>query len=68
MQRYTKPASPGEGRAGRSEFSMPGNIDVWQAAFRSHRQLSSRSDIEQSQLAAAEESLDLGVADSLLVL
>jgi hypothetical protein len=68
MQRYTKPASPGKGRAGRSGFSMPGNIDVWQADFRSHRPVSSRTDIEASQLAPAEESLNLGVADSLLVL
>ena len=47
---------------------MPGNIDVWQAVFRSHRPVSSRGDIEASQLAAAEESLDLSVADILLVL
>lgn len=47
---------------------MPGNIDVWQAVFPCHRPLSSRSDIEASRFAAGEESLDLGVADSLLVL
>ena len=47
---------------------MPGNIDVWQAVFRSHRSVSSWSDVAASQLAAAEESLDLGVADGLFVL